>query len=295
MRGAQMKLLNNFTVGQLFRSRQKVARSSRSIHLLMDNSNFNVREAYKTCRTNVMFTLPEEKSSIIVLTSSWPMEGKTTNCANLAITFAQTGAPTLIIEGDLRKPRLGKMFELESKNGLTNCLRKFCSVSEAIHKTSYDNLYLMPSGHIPPNPAELLTSVEMADLLNDLKEKYAYILIDTPPVNILTDALVLARIASGTIVVARQGMTDYKSLSEAIEKIKFSNSKILGFILNDAVEERNNYYKYRTGYGKYNYYKKQYYNNYEYRDEEYADMFGEEDEYTEDDFESPENNKRLGG
>ena len=277
-----MGLLNNGVVGRLLKKRQKAGRSARSVHLLGDSSNFTVKEAYKSCRTNVMFTLPEEKSSVLVLTSSWPMEGKTTNCANLAITFAQTGSPTLIIEGDLRKPRLGKMFEIESKNGLTNCLRKFCTISEAIHPTKYENLFVMPSGHIPPNPAELLTSSEMTDLVSKLKEQYAYILIDTPPVNILADALVLTRIASGTIIVARQGMTDYKSLSDAIEKLKFSSSKILGFILNDAVEENNNYYKYRSGYGKYNYYRKQYYSGNAYDD--YDDDDYDDDYYDESDF-----------
>ena len=273
-----MGFLNNFINKRPAQTQKRTAgKSSRSVHLLDDSANFNIKEAYKTCRTNLIFTLPEEKSSIVIITSSWPMEGKTTNCANLGITFAQTGASTLIIEGDLRKPRLGSMFELNSKNGLTNCLRKFCTVSEAIHPTKYENLYLMPCGHIPPNPAELLSSPEMIDLLTELKEKYSYILIDTPPVNILTDALVLTRLAAGTVLVARQGVTDHRSLTDAVEKLKFSNSKILGFILNDASEDRGGYYKYRTGYGKYNYYRKQYYSNYEYTNPEDGDE--DEDDY----------------
>ena len=263
-----MKKLNNLTLGTLFRSRKKSGqptRSNRSTHLIDDKSNFNIREAYKIGRTNIRFALPEEESSTIIVTSSWPMEGKTTNCINLAIAFSQTGAKTLLIDCDLRKPRIAKVFQIASKMGLSNALRNFCTVEEAIHSTQYENLSVMPSGHIPPNPAELLSSKEMEDMLTQLKKEYRYILIDTPPVNLLADALLLASNASGTVLVARQGITDHKSLQEALEKLKFSGAKVLGFVLNDASEEGGSYYRYHMGYGRYGYYKKQYYGNrYEY-------------------------------
>jgi capsular exopolysaccharide synthesis family protein len=259
----QMKLLNNLTFGLAFRSKEK-ERFSRETHIIDEKSSFNLKEAYKSGRTNIIFSLPQEKCSVIVITSSWPMEGKTTNCANIAIAFAQTDAKTLIIDADLRKPRIAKVFKLQTKLGLTNALRKFCEVDEAIHSTQYENLFVMPAGHIPPNPAEVLSSNEMKELLDELKDKFQYIIIDTPPVNLLTDALLLAKEASGTIVVARQGITDHKSLADALEKLKFSESKVLGFILNDAAEELSGYYKYRSGYGRYNYYRKQYYGSYEY-------------------------------
>jgi capsular exopolysaccharide synthesis family protein len=258
-----MKLLNNLTFGLAFRAKRK-ERFSRETHIIDEKSSFNLKESYKTGRTNIIFSLPQEKCSLIVVTSSWPMEGKTTNCANLAIAFAQTGSKTLIVDADLRKPRIAKIFKLQSKFGLTNALRKFCKIEEAIHSTEYENLFVMPAGHIPPNPAELLSSNEMKELLERLKEEFQYILFDTPPVNLLTDALLLAKEASGTVVVARQGITDHKSLSDALEKLKFSESKVLGFVLNDAIEELSGYYKYRSGHGKYNYYRKQYYGSYEY-------------------------------
>ncbi len=260
-----MKKLNNHTFGSLFRSRKQENQSHtshRSTHLIDDKTNFNVREAYKIGRTNIRFALPEEESSVIIVTSSWPMEGKTTNCINLAIAFSQTGEKTLLIDCDLRKPRIAKVFGIASKMGLSNALRSFCSVSEAIHTTQYENLSVMPSGHIPPNPAELLSSKEMQDMLAELKKEYRYILIDTPPVNLLADALLLASHASGTVMVARQGVTDHKSLQEALEKLKFSGSKVLGFLLNDAMEDGGSYYRYNMGYGRYGYYKRRYYSNY---------------------------------
>ena len=278
-----MKKLNNETIGTMFRSRKKAGehRPARSTHLIDDKSNFSIREAYKIGRTNIRFALPEEQSSLIIVTSSWPMEGKTTNCINLAITFSQTGAKTLLIDCDLRKPRIGKIFGITSKMGLSNALRSFCTVSDAIHSTQYDNLYVMPSGHIPPNPAELMSSKEMEEMLNELKKEYRYILIDTPPVNLLADALLLASHASGTIMVARQGVTDHKSLQEALDKLNFSGAKVLGFILNDATEEGNAYYRYHGGHGRYNYYKKQYYGrgrSYEYSDRKKSDRKAEKAE-----------------
>ena len=258
-----MKKLNNHTVGSLLRSRKKEpTHSRRSTHLIDDKSNFSIREAYKIGRTNIRFALPEEESSVIIVTSSWPMEGKTTNCINLAIAFAQTGEKTLLIDCDLRKPRVAKVFGIVSKTGLSNALRSFCPVKEAIQATQYENLFVMPSGHIPPNPAELLSSKEMQDMLTELKKEYRYILIDTPPVNLLADALLLASSASGTVMVARQGVTDHKSLQEALEKLKFSGAKVLGFLLNDAVEDGGSYYRYHMGYGRYGYYKRRYYGNY---------------------------------
>ena len=259
-----MKKLSNPTVGTLFRSRKKngkgVAQSHRSAQLINDKSNFTVREAYKIGRTNIRFALPDEPSSLIMVTSSWPMEGKTTNCINLAISFSQTGAKTLLIDCDLRKPRIAKVFGLSSKVGLSNTLRKFCAVEEAIFPTQYDNLFVMPSGNIPPNPAELLSSQEILDMLAELKKDYQYILLDTPPVNLLADALLLAGHASGTVVVVRQGVSDHKSLQEALEKLKFSGAKVLGFVLNDTAEEGNAYYRYaRRSYGRYGYYSKRYY------------------------------------
>ncbi len=262
-----MKKLNNHTFGSLFRSRknQSTQRPQRSTHLIDDKTNFNVREAYKIGRTNIRFALPDEESSTIIVTSSWPMEGKTTNCINLAIAFSQTGEKTLLIDCDLRKPRIAKVFGITSKMGLSNALRSFCTVKEAIHQTQYDNLFVMPSGHIPPNPAELLSSKEMQDMLAELKKEYRYILMDTPPVNLLADALLLASSASGTVMVARQGVTDHKSLQEALDKLKFSGSKVLGFLLNDATEEGGSYYRYHMGYGRYGYYKRRYYgSSYEY-------------------------------
>lgn len=231
-------------------------KSKRTVRLVGDQSNFAMREAYKTGRTNIVFALPKEESSIILVTSSWPMEGKTTNCANLAVAFAQTGSKTLLLDCDLRKPRIHKMFKLNTKLGLTNVLRKFCTIDEAVASTDYNDLDVLPSGTIPPNPGELLGSEEMKELLSELKKRYKYIIIDTPPVNMVSDSMILSPSVSGTVLVVRQGVTDHKSVSESLQKINFTGSKMLGFILNDTDDPQGNYYAgKKKGYGSKGYYK----------------------------------------
>ncbi len=234
--------------------------SKRTVRLVGEDSNFAMREAYKSGRTNLVFALPEEENSVILVTSSWPMEGKTTNCANLSVAFAQTGARTLLIDCDLRKPRIHKIFKVATKVGLTNVLRKFCTVEEAIFHTNYENLDILASGHIPPNPGELLGSEEMKALIEELKKTYKYIIIDTPPVNMVSDAIILSPVVSGAALVVRQGITDHKSVTEALDRMNFAGVKTLGFILNDAVDPQGNYYKGAKKYRK-SYYKK-YYRNY---------------------------------
>lgn len=249
---------NNFKKKSEEPTQNKTHTSTRSVRLINEESNFLVKEAYKMLRTNIIFTLPEEESSIILITSSWPLEGKTTNCANLAVVFSQMGEKTLLIDGDLRKPRVHKLFKLSSKKGLSNVLKNLCSVEDAIQKTTYENLDVITSGNIPPNPAELLASDEMKSLLSELKKKYKYILMDTPPVNMVSDALILAPVVSGMVLVVRQDVTVHKSVTEALEKIHFTGAKILGFILNDSIENKSGYYSKR----KYNYNRSNYYKNY---------------------------------
>lgn len=233
---------------------------SRETYLLSDTSTFPVKEAYKSARTNIMFSLSEQGCKKIIITSSFPKEGKSTTCANIAITFAQTGAKVLIIDADIRKPRMHKMFDAPHKIGLTNVLSGFSKLDEAVINTKYDNLDLLIAGHIPPNPAEMLSSQVMSNLLDKLSEKYEYIFIDTPPVNLVTDTVVLSKKASGVFMVVRIGVTDHRELKSAISKLEFANAKPLGFILNDVTTSQSHY---KYNYRKYTYKKYRYmYDNY---------------------------------
>lgn len=223
-------------------------------------SSFHIKEAYKAARTNTMFSLAGQGCKKVIVTSSFPGEGKSTTCLNMAITFAQTGAKVLILDADLRKPTVHRKLDIANAKGLSHLISGFCTLEEAIIPTSNENLDIITAGHIPPNPAELLASDSMGDILEKLGEKYDYLFIDTPPLNVVTDATVLSGKVSGTIVVVRQEITHHKDLQEALGKLEFVGAKILGVILHDVKSQKNGRY---GKYGKYSKYSR--YSQYGYR------------------------------
>ncbi|MBE6915962.1 MAG: CpsD/CapB family tyrosine-protein kinase [Ruminococcaceae bacterium] len=235
--------------------KKKANTTQRTIVLLDDSTPFAVKEAYKAARTNLMFMFAEHEHKCVSVTSSFPGEGKTTTCANLAISFAQTGAKTLIIDGDLRKPRMHRMFSISSAPGITDVLGGFAKLEDAIYTTKYENLFVIPAGTIPPNPAELLASQSMKQLLEKLSGVYGfeYVFIDTPPINMVTDAAVVSQSLVGSIVVVKSGETNKESLKSAVLALEQAGTNILGFILNDVSLDR---YSYK--YGRGNAYQKDY-------------------------------------
>lgn len=246
-------MADNNRFAEIFAKRKTENAKDNETVIIGDITRFDVIESYKEIRTNVMFSLAGEGAKIICMTSTSPDDGKTTTCINLAITIAQTGINVLIIDGDLRKPEIHKILKLSTEPGLTNALRGFCELNDAIQKTPYKNLDVLVSGHIPPNPVELLSSDEMAKLLETVKKSYDYIFIDVPPINSVTDVAVLSNLVSGIILIVRHCVTTFDDISSAIEKLKLVNGKILGFIMNDVNERINHkgyykrsYYAYRS-------------------------------------------------
>lgn len=218
------------------------------------NTPFPVREAYKIARTNIMFSLTEEGCKRIAITSSYPGEGKTTTCTNLALSFAQMGQRVLIIDCDMRKPQIHNTFGVDNLMGLSNVLGGFCKVTEAIHFLEEEKINVMTAGHIPPNPAELLSSARMKALLKQLSEFYDYIFIDTPPVNMVTDAVVLSHCVSGMILVTKQNQSTHKDLEQALGKLEVAKAKVLGLVLTGEKRRGGSHGKYGK-YGKYSNYK----------------------------------------
>nr|WP_307990885.1 CpsD/CapB family tyrosine-protein kinase [uncultured Niameybacter sp.] len=238
------------------------AKSDKTINekelILNGETSFHIQEAYKASRTNTMFSIPGKGCKKVVVTSSFPGEGKSTTCINLAITFAQTGSKVLVIDADLRKPTVHRKLEVNSQYGLAHLLGNFCKVEDTITSSKYENLDVILAGHLPPNPAELLASDAMKNILDTLSESYDYIFLDTPPLNVVTDATVLSSIVSGTIVVVRQGETHHKDVQDALSKLEFANAKILGLILHGVQGNNKKYGKYGkyskySRYGEYTY------------------------------------------
>lgn len=229
--------------------------------LLNYNSKFEVTESYKSIRTNIMYSMPKTDSAkVIVITSAFPSEGKTTTCINLALTFAQTNAKVLIIDCDLRKPKIHRYLNLERKVGISNVLCGFAELNDAIKTGVRENLDVLTSGETPPNPAELLGSSEFEAMVNNLKKSYDYIFIDTPPINVVTDATLAIKHSTGTILIIRQHHTTYDMLEEALGKLQKVNANLIGTVLIDAKESKFNYSRryLRRYYGKYRYYRSKY-------------------------------------
>ncbi|MED4288141.1 CpsD/CapB family tyrosine-protein kinase [Priestia megaterium] len=204
-----------------------------------------VAEQYRTIRTNIQFSDADQDIKSIVLTSTGPGEGKSTTASNLATVYAQQGLRVLLIDADLRKPTAHYTFRLENHVGLTNVLTKQSTLGQAVQATEVPGLSLLTSGPIPPNPAELLASNNMTELLKEMKEQFDMVIFDTPPVLAVADAQILANQVDGSILVVSSGKTDKEAAVKAKELLLKANAKVLGAVLNNRkMEEGSDYYYY---------------------------------------------------
>jgi capsular exopolysaccharide synthesis family protein len=219
------------------------------------NLEFTATEQYKLIRTNLDFTLPEnERCPVIGVTSSMRGEGKSTTAVNLAYVFAEKGSKVLLIDADLRIPSIAKKLDIDSAPGLADLLKgKGAQITE-FQTYLLPNWCILPSGDIPPNPSELLGSRRMEKLLDQLREIFDYIIIDLPPVNLVSDAVSISGLISGMIVVIREEYTEKKELERCFRQLKLSNVKVLGCVMNEAKSGGSSYGKYRK-YGHYKNYR----------------------------------------
>ena len=217
--------------------------------ILCQNSPFAAKEAYNAIRTNLLFTQQGEKCPIFVVTSPTANNGKTITSINLAVSFAQMGKRTLLIDADMRNPTIHRMFSISVKNGLSEILAGLTD-NISVSKTDVENLSVLTAGKIPPNPAELLSSARMDKLLEFVKEHYDCVFIDTPPINLVTDSTIFAQKVTGYIVIVKTDTTNTHDVKTTVTNIEQIDGNILGFILNDVNSEKKKYYSY---YRKYNY------------------------------------------
>lgn len=230
--------------------------NDRSKMLLTDkNTPFNVIESYKSIRTNITFSLSTQKRKVFAVSSANPGEGKSTTAANIAIAFAQAESNVLLIDADMRKPVQHKTFRVSNIDGLSTLIGKMSTVEDAVKRNVLPHLDVLPAGTCPPNPSELLASEQFAELIEKLSERYDYVIIDTPPVNVVSDAIVLRDVIGGVLFVLRYGATTYDDVDEAMKKVKLAEAKTIGFIMNDVkIEHRGGYYaKDKYSYYKYGY------------------------------------------
>ncbi len=220
--------------------------------ILNEHSSFSVREAYAGIRTNLLFSERSEKCAIFAVCGASENAGKSLSCVNIAISFAKIGKNVLIIDSDMRHPSINKALRIKKNTGLSDVLAKLTKDIPII-STDIKNLCILPAGSIPPNPAELLYSNRFDKVLEACSERFDYIFIDTPPLNLVSDAAMLAEKVDGYIFIVRAGSDTTNGIRFAVETVTNVNGKIAGFVLNDVNEKTAGYKSGYGGYGGYGY------------------------------------------
>lgn len=235
------------------RFKKSLSRTERP-HLRPD-SPFAIKEAFNSIRTKLIFTGKGEKCPVFAVTSSLASDGKSTVSVSLAISIAMAEQRVLLIDADMRKPSVHRYFGVESRHGLSEILAGLSSEIK-LRSTDIDNLSILTAGQIPPNPAELLGSKQMDSLLDYARQYFDYVIIDTPPVNIVTDSTVIADKITGFLLVVQSGKNHMQDVTDAVHQIEEMNGNIVGMILNDPENKTAAHYSYRYNkYYRYNRYK----------------------------------------
>ncbi|WP_287022031.1 CpsD/CapB family tyrosine-protein kinase [Cohnella sp.] len=212
------------------------------------NPRSPISEAYRSLRTNVDFSSVDQKMQVIMVTSAGPGEGKSTTIGNLAVTYAQSERKVLLIDADMRKPTEHHTFEVSNRRGLSSILSQQCTLDEAIQPTKIPGLSVITSGPIPPNPAEMVASQRMSNLIDELRGRFDVILIDSPPTLAVTDAQLLSRRCDGVILVLDQGKVKREIALKAKEGLVKVGAKLLGVVLNNVKRKKSEgYYYYYYG------------------------------------------------
>ena len=246
-----IKLKKHKNPGKERLSSEKVERDRK---MLCGKLSFAGAEAYKLLRANLLFSLPDEKKCRIVgITSPGMGEGKSITSINLAYTLAETGKKVLFIEADMRLPNVAKRLGLPASPGLSNVIAGLVEADKAVRTVEkLVNLNVLVAGDIPPNPSELLGSDATRKFISSFSEAYDFIIFDLPPINVVSDALVLSGLVDGFILVVRQDYTARRAVVRAVNQLAVSNAGFLGFVLNQASTKKRSYKygkKYGYGYG----------------------------------------------
>ncbi len=215
--------------------------------------DFSASEAYKLLRTNLNFSQPDSEGCMIFgVTSALQGEGKSTTSMNIAYTMAQAGQKVLLMECDMRLPNHAKNMNLKKTPGLSNLLANQCSATDVLQKSQLvDKMYCITAGDVPPNPAELLGSNQMKTVIKAMSECFDVIILDLPPITVVSDALIVSKITNGMVVVVRHGYCNRGALDEAVEKLRFAEAKVLGFVFTGAdIQDKSYYRKGKYGYSK---------------------------------------------
>ncbi|WP_028784012.1 CpsD/CapB family tyrosine-protein kinase [Thalassobacillus devorans] len=226
------------------RSRKKLSNNKARTLIAKMNPRSPISEQYRTIRTNLQFTSVDQELHSMMVTSAGPAEGKSLTVSNLAVTFAQQAKKVLLIDADMRKPTLHYTFRLDNSRGLSSVLIGDKDIHEVIQQSDMENLDLMSSGPIPPNPSELLGSRAMNNFLQTAKQDYDLVIFDTAPVLAVTDGQILSNLCDGVLLVTRSKQTEIDAGKKAVDLLHQVNANVLGAVLNDVEQKQSNYYYY---------------------------------------------------
>ncbi len=225
-------------------------------YLLNADTPFNITEAFRNLKAALSVSVPKQQGGVVIMaTSAFPAEGKTTVSVNLALMFANSNAKVLLLDADIRKGRIARYFKRKSSPGLSDYLSGQNALEEIVHQSDENpNLFYITCGTHSPKPYELLESTETKTLLETLRKEYDYIIVDTPPILLISDALALTSVTDGTVLVCRHQVSFVSDIARAINTLQFAKANILGVVVNDyketgprdAYRNKNKYYRYNA-------------------------------------------------
>ena len=249
--------------------REKAVKKHKSVrreYLLNKKTPFDVTEAFRNLKASLSVSMPAKQGgAAITVTSSYPEDGKTTVTANLALMFAMSDAKVVLIDADIRKGRIAKYFKTKSNPGLSDYLSGLVTLDEVLHTSEInENLSYIPCGTHSPKPYELLESEKMTQLLEELKTKFDYIVIDTPPILLVSDSLAVAPKTDGTVLVCRHNLSYISDMERSLSTLSFAKANVLGIVVNDYHNTQGKGYGYGGYHGYYHYSKYSYGYGYSY-------------------------------
>jgi len=221
--------------------KKKVVQTAARKLITSVNARSIITEQFRTIRTNINFSMPDQELKTFLFTSASPGDGKSTIAANVAVVFAQEGKRVLLVDADMRKPTVHYTFHKTNTLGLSNLLTRQAELSEVVRKSEV-GLDVITCGPIPPNPAELLGSKTMTTVMENMKSQYDIVIFDAPPVLSVTDAQILSNKCDGTILVLSAGETEKEGIVKAKEALVSSQANIIGAVLNNFVMDKDHYY-----------------------------------------------------
>lgn len=233
---------------------QRMPHSHRTEYLLNEDTPFDVTEAFRNLKATISVSVPKKSGGVAIMTTSaYPEDGKTTVTVNLALMFAVSDAKVVLVDADIRKGRVAKYFKHKSVPGLSDYLSGQATLDQVVHHSHVNkNLSYITCGTHSPRPYELLESEEMKAFIEELKQQYDYVIIDTPPVLLISDALALAPVTDGSVLVCRHQVSYISDISRALSSLQFAKSNVLGVVVNDYKAPATG--KFYGGYKKYYYY-----------------------------------------